>query len=51
MSRRIPNFVLWILLAFSVAAVPVACIPEDEDVSDAGSRDSGLTPPVMMTGS
>ncbi len=51
MFRRIPNFVLWILLAFTVAAVPVACIPEDEVDSDAGRRDSGLTPPITMTGS
>ena len=50
MFRRIPNFVLWILLAFTVAAVPVACIPEDEMLPD-GGRDSGLTPPLTMTGS
>jgi hypothetical protein len=51
MFRRVPAFVLWMLLAFSAVVVPVACVPSaEEETSDAG-RPDGMAPPASTTGS
>jgi hypothetical protein len=48
MFKRIPNFVLWILLGCAVATVPLACSSSGTD----SARDSGReAAPSNMTGS
>jgi hypothetical protein len=42
MFRRIPNFVLWILLAVGVATLPLAC-SDDETKNDGGAKTDTLT--------
>jgi hypothetical protein len=41
MFKRIPNFVLWILLAATVAAAPLACNSDSPDKKDSGSEAGG----------
>jgi hypothetical protein len=40
MFRRIPNFVLWILLAITTATLPLACSSDDDDKKDSGRSDT-----------
>jgi hypothetical protein len=47
MFKRIPGFVLWILLACAVATVPLACSSSAPEARDAG-REAATVP---MTGS
>jgi hypothetical protein len=42
MFRRIPNFVLWILLAVGVATLPLAC-SSDDTKDDAGAKLDTMT--------
>ena len=35
MFKRIPNFVLWMFLACTVASLPVACSEEEDNQRDA----------------
>jgi hypothetical protein len=41
MFKRIPGFVLWILLACAVATVPLACNSDAPDAKDSGAEASG----------
>jgi hypothetical protein len=47
MFKRVPGFVLWILLACAVATVPLACSSDATSPRDAGREAA----PVPMTGS
>jgi hypothetical protein len=41
MFKRIPGFVLWILLACAVATVPLACNSDTPDGRDSGTEAGG----------
>jgi hypothetical protein len=41
MFKRIPGFVLWILLAAAVAISPLACNSDKPDARDSGSEAGG----------
>jgi hypothetical protein len=41
MFKRFPSFVLWILLAATVAAAPLACNSDKPDSKDSGSEAGG----------
>jgi hypothetical protein len=41
MFKRIPGFVLWILLAAAVATAPLACNSDKPDAKDSGTEAGG----------
>jgi hypothetical protein len=41
MFKRIPGFVLWILLAAAVATLPLACNSDTPDAKDSGAEAGG----------
>jgi hypothetical protein len=51
MFKRIPGFVLWILLAVSVATLPLACNSDAPDHQDSGAEaGSTISGPVPAAG-